>query len=220
MERYIILEDLETGNRINTYDDWKLILGHKEISMPSPKTNYIDVEGADGTLDLTEAVTGETKYNDRTLKYPFTLLNKFMDLPAKVSEIANCIHGKKFKIYNYDDLDFYYIGRVSINEFKTSQATGTITLEAICEPYKYKRDITTITSEINGLKTILVTNMRKRVIPTITTDSEMQITFNDNTYTISKGTHEFLNICFGSGTHELTITGNGTITLQYQEASI
>lgn len=220
MERYIILEDMKTGERINSLESWGLILGNKEISIPQPKTTYVNVEGADGTLDLTEAVTGETKYNDRTLKYPFTLLDKFMDLPNKISEIANFIHGKKFKIFNYDDMDFYYVGRVSINEFKTSQATGLITLEAVCEPYKYKKDITTYQSEINGSKTIFITNLRRRAVPIITTDSEMKITFNGTTYTINSGTHEILNICFEQGSHELFIEGNGTIEIKYQECSL
>lgn len=220
MNRYIILEDIKTGERINSFENWGLILGNKEISIPTPKTSYINIEGADGTLDLTEAVTGETKYNDRALKYPFTLKDKFMDLPNKVSEIANYIHGKKFKIFNYDDLDFYYVGRISINGFKTSKATGTITLEAVCEPYKYKRDITSYQSEINGSKTIVVTNLRKRVVPTISTDSEMKITFNDITYVVSSGTHEILNICFEQGSYELLIEGNGTIEIQFQEAQL
>ena len=219
MERYIILEDIETGEQINTYDKWELILGTKEISIPTPKTNYIDVEGADGSLDLTEA-TGETKYNDRIAKFPFTLKDKFMDLPNKISEIANDIHGKKFKIFIYDDLDFYYVGRVSINEFKTSQAKGVITLEATLEPYKYKRNITTISYEINGSKTIVVTNLRKRTVPVITVDSEMKIIFSNTTYTISTGTHEILNIYFDKGEHTLEIIGNGNITFSYQECSL
>lgn len=219
MERYIILEDIATGEQINTYEKWELILGNKEISMPTPKTNYIDVEGADGSLDLTEA-TGDIKYNDRTAKFPFTLKDKFMDLSSKVSEIANDIHGKKFKIFIYDDLDFYYVGRVSINEFKTSKAKGVITLEATLEPYKYKRNITTMIHEINGSKTIVVTNLRKRVVPVIITDSEMQIIQDNKTYVLNAGTHEILNIYFGQGEHELTIKGTGTIQIVYQEAGL
>ena len=218
--RYVILEDIETGNKINTYTDWGLILGNKEISLPTPKTIYVDIAGADGSLDLTEAVTGETKYEDRTLKLPFTLQNKFMDLPSKVSEIANSIHGKRFKIFVYDDLDFYYIGRVSINEFKTSQATGTITLEAICDAYKYKKNITTYTYEISGSKTILVANLRKRVIPVIKIDSEMNIVFKGDSYAMSAGTYELLNICFEQGEYELTVKGNGNFTISYQEGGL
>lgn len=220
MSRYIILEDIETGEQINTYEQWELILGNKEVSIPTPKTTYVDIVGADGTLDLTEAVTGETKYNDRTLKLPFTLKDKFMDLPSKVSEIANYIHGRKFKIFIYDDLDFYFKGRISINEFKTSQATGQITLEATCEPYKYKRDITSYTYEINGSKTILGSNLRKRVVPTIVVDSEMQIEFKGNTYKVSEGSFEILNIYFEQGDYEMNVTGNGTLKITYQEASL
>lgn len=219
MDRYIILEDIETGEQINTYERWELILGNKEISIPQAKTNYIDIVGADGSLDLTEA-TGDIKYNDRTAKFPFTLKDKFMDLPSKISEIANDIHGRKFKIFIYDDLDFYYVGRVSINEFKTSQAKGIITLEAVVEPYKYKKNISSYAYEINGSETIYGSNLRKRVVPTITVDSEMEIIFKGNKYVVSEGSFEILNIYFEQGDYELNVKGNGTLKITYQEASL
>ena len=215
----IILEDLETEKRICSFEDWGLVLGNKEISIPQAKTNYIDIAGADGSLDLTEA-TGEIKYNDRTARFPFTLKDSFMDLPSKISEIANDIHGRKFKIFVYDDLDFYYVGRVSINEFKTSKAKGAITLEATLEPYKYKSNVTSYTYEINGSQTIYGSNLRKRVVPTITVDSEMEIVFKGNKYVVSEGSYEILNIYFDKGNYEMTVTGNGTFKITYQEASI
>ncbi len=220
MERFIILQEMGKLNQIYTNEKWNIILGNKEISFPTPKTITVDVPGSDGTLDLTEAVTGETKYNDRTIKYPFYLKDTFKELPDKISEIANYIHGKKFKIFHWDDLDYYYIGRLSINEYKIDRAKGTFVIEATCEPYKYKKYITSYIHTIEGSKNILCPNERKRVVPIITTDSEMTIEFQGATYTISAGTHEILNIYFEKGIYELNITGNGTFKIDYQEASL
>lgn len=56
----------------HSYDDWGLILKSRPvISPPSPKTIYIDVPGADGIIDLTESMTGEVKFNNRTITFEF-----------------------------------------------------------------------------------------------------------------------------------------------------
>lgn len=220
MERFIKLQDIKTNNEIKTNEFWDIVLNNKEISIPTPKTNFIDIVGGDGSLDLTEAVTGETKYNDRIIKYTFTIKDKFMDLSKKISDIANYIHGKRFKIFHYDDLDYYYIGRLSINEFKVNKAVGSFVVEATCEPYKYKKYITEYTYNIENRKVIFCPNDRKRVVPIITTDSEMQILFNNNLYVVNSGSHEILNIYFEAGLYELTVLGNGTFSIKYQEASL
>lgn len=220
MERFIKLQEIDTGIETYTNDKWDIILNSKEIPLPTPKTSFVDIAGGDGTLDLTEAVTGETKYNDRTLKYTFTLKNKFEDLPGKISDIANYIHGKKFKIFNWDDLDYYFVGRLSINEYKIDRNVGSFVIEATCEPYKYKRNITRFEHIIEGQKTIVCPNERKRVVPIITLDREMIIEFNDQTFVFSAGTHEILNIYFEKGFNELKVTGSGTIEIQYLEASL
>lgn len=220
MERFIILQEIGKQDEIYTNEKWDIILGNKTIGFPTPKTIFVDVPGSDGTLDLTEAVTGETKYNDRTNNYPFTLKDNFNKLPEKMSDIANFIHGKKFKIFHWDDLNHYYIGRLSINEFKIDRAKGSFVVEATCEPYKYKKYVTSYTYTIAGTKKITCPNERKRVVPTITVDSEMEIEFEGNTYVISEGTHEILNIYFDKGIYELNVTGNGTFKIEYQEASL
>lgn len=216
---YIKLQELNSEDEIYSNEKWGLILSSKDIPRATPKTNYIDIPGGDGSIDLTEA-TGEVKYNDRTLTFVFTMLDSIKDREKKLEDIANYLSGKKFKITTWDDLDYYYIGRIQINEFKTNKSIGLLTLEANCEPYKYKRYKTTYIYEINGLKSILVPNERKRVIPLITTSSEMLITYQDNTYSLSKGTHQVLNIYFDRGIYELNVEGNGTLTIEFQEGSL
>ena len=153
-------------------------------------------------------------------KYTFSLLDKFEDLPNKISVIANKIHGRRFKIFNYDDLNYYYIGRLSINEFKIDRAKGSFVLEATCNPYKYKAEKTFIEKTIAGTETIVLQNERKRVVPKITTDATMQLVFKDRTISLSEGTFEYLNLYLNEGETTVTVTGNGTIQFQYQEASL
>lgn len=220
MERFVILEDFyDSSKYINTYDDWELILGHVDNPIPSAKTDFVDNPGGDGTIDNTEALD-EIKYNDRVISLPFTMKNKFNDIEEVKSKIANYTHGKRFKIRLYKDLGHYYVGRVSMQDFAINKATGTFNLVANCKSYKYKNNITSLTYTINGTKTLNIPNERKNVVPKITLDNTMQIEFEGNTYSLSSGEHEILNIYLKEGNNELIVTGNGTINFEFQEASL
>lgn len=50
----------------NTWDDWHIVPSSRPvIKPPTKKTNYLDIPGADGNLDLSEALTGYPVYNNR-----------------------------------------------------------------------------------------------------------------------------------------------------------
>ena len=43
----------------HTYVDWNLILTSTNIGFPDPKTETIDIPGADGELNFSENLTGD-----------------------------------------------------------------------------------------------------------------------------------------------------------------
>lgn len=51
--------------RINT-KNYGLIVAPYEIPMPPAKTDYVEVPGRDGSLDMTEAL-GTVRYGDRVI---------------------------------------------------------------------------------------------------------------------------------------------------------
>ena len=220
MERFVLLQDIKDSTKyINTYEDWGLILNNIDNPLPTPKTDYIANSGGDGTIDNTE-VLDEIKYNDRTIKFSFTMGDKFNDIENVKSKIANYVHGKRFKIVSYIDLEHYYIGRISIEDFAINKATGTFKLVALCKPYKYKKNITSYTYEIDNIRLINIFNERKYVAPKITLSSNMIIEFENNTYSLESGTHKVLNIYLKQGINILKISGSGIFKIEYQEASL
>ena len=126
-----------TFGTYHSYDDFSLILTSKEIAAPKTKTVKIDVDGADGAIDLTEFF-GEPKYEDCTHKFQFSTIvpqNQFLSL---FSDIKNKIHGKKLRISLDADPGFYYVGRCFVSAFTNEKNVGKISVECDCEPYKYK----------------------------------------------------------------------------------
>jgi len=205
-----------------SYGDWGLILNQFLMSEPNPKEVYIDVPGGDSSIDLTEYLTGDIAYEDREFSATFGIVypGETMD---EITAIRSYIHGKKMRIELPDDPAYYYTGRCKVS---TSKSYPFVYLEvtARCEPWKYKKLLTTynVTIDIAGSKSIVCKNSRKRVIPTITTDGEITITFDGNNYTLGAGTHRITNIVFVEGGNNITFTGNdGTkLSVEYREGAI
>lgn len=197
--------------------DFSLILQKKTIEPPNLKTSTVDIEGMDGELDLTDFF-GEPFYKNRKISMDFFAWNvRYDDFDAIFSNIQNAVHGKKMKIIFDSDASFYWIGRVTVNEWKTDRTSGSVSIEVDAEPYKYKKYTTVISEPVTGEREFILRNLRKSVIPHFNSDAEMQIIFNGSTYSASAGEFTFEDILLKEGKNVLTVKGTGNITIEYQE---
>ncbi len=223
---------------VHTFEEWKLILTHTDISFPDTKTETIDIPGADSELDFTESLTGDVKYKNRKLSFEFVTTDKYKTYKNLMSEIANYLHGRKFKIILDEDPNFYYYGRAEVNQFKSDKSIGTIKIECDVEPYKYdltasdedwlwdpfnfENGIINETSNVvvAGSKEIAIYGRRKKVIPKISCDNPIQVVFNSEAYNLSSGTQKVLNIEICEGKNVLKFIGNGTVSIEYRGGSL
>jgi phage-related protein len=209
-------------NQIDTFEDWGLLLNPRDIIKPEPKTNYVDIPGGDGSLDLSEANTGEIKYKDFTLPFDFTMVEPIDNWDNKMSEISNFLHGRNMKIVQSCDPDYYYYGRCKVDKFSSSKALGTFSIKCTVGPYKlkHKKTVVTVSLEEGNTKTVNIKNDRMSVIPKITCTSETIITFNGKNFSLSVGSHTLLDIQFVEGMNEVKLNGSGTVTFEFQEGSL
>lgn len=135
-----MMQGVTFGNK-HTYRAWKLLLkSNPVISSPKPKTKIILVPGTNTVIDLTESLTGgEVKYEPRTIQCEFYVMGGRSKWPAVYTAILNEIHGKKLKIIMDDDPNYYYFGRVAIDDFKSDKTAASIVITAEVEPYKRAR---------------------------------------------------------------------------------
>nr|DAG85431.1 MAG TPA: distal tail protein [Caudoviricetes sp.] len=203
----------------HTFRDFSLVLSKKTIKTPSIKTKKVDIEGMDGVLDITDYF-GEVTYENRSLSFEFTTLANFTDFNDLFSKIQNALHGKMMKIVIDDDASYYYIGRVNVNEWKSNRRIGKIVIECDCEPYKYKKYKTIITEEIKGQRDFVLLNLRKQVIPLFKSNGELQITFGEQIYSIGIGEYTLEDVVLKEGKNILSVSGNATLTIEYQERGL
>lgn len=205
---------------LHSFYEWGLILSEKEIGSPQPKTKIVDVEGADGVLDYTEAF-GDVKYQNRQLSFKFHKANIVPDgFLALFSVVQNALHGKKLQVILDDDPAHYYLGRVTINEWKSNKRVGEIVIEVDAEPYKLKVAETVVTQAVTESAEITLTNSRKPVVPEITTTAAMTIVFGGYTAAVQAGTFRLPELQLQEGQNAVTVTGTGSITFAYREGSL
>lgn len=206
------------GNK-HSYTDYGLILQSKTIGAATVKTKKVDIEGGHGSLDYT-AFFGEPKYNNRTLTFTFISKMRPLEFVSSYSELQNALHGQKVDIILDEDPNYHYVGRLSVEDYSTSNKTPTFTISADCEPFKLKNAITVVTQEVSGSATITLSNMRMKVVPTITTDAEMTIVFGGRSTTVSAGTFTIPTLELSKGDNTVTVSGTGSITFSYQEGGL
>lgn len=221
----------------NSYVDFGLILTSKDIGLPDPKTEEVDVTGADGTIDLTEVLTDDVKYKKRKLSFTFTIMDDISSWSTILSNVTNYVHGKKLRILLDWDKNYYYEGRCKVNQFKTNKRLATIVVDAEVDPYKMEVNSSSSpwiwdtfsfidgiiyinTVDVSGTRTVNLLNRRKIVSPTFTTTATMKVTHNGVTYDLPKGTTTVLGIRLTEGDNYVTFAGTGTVTIDYKGGSL
>lgn len=208
-----------TFGDVHSFTDLRLILASKEIGSPEVKTSKIDIEGADGSLDLSDYFGG-VKYGNVTHKFDFSTTAPQTQFLSQFSNVKNKLHGKKVRIILDDDPTFYYIGRLTVSPFTSDKGIGNISIEADCDPYKYKATKTVVTQAISGETSIALTNSRKKTVPTITTSAAMTIAFGEFTWSVNSGTFVMPELELSEGINTITAIGTGTIKFEWQEGEL
>lgn len=104
----------------HTRDDYNMYLtAPPEIGTAMPKTVYVDVPGADGKLDLTESVSGEISYENRTIKLEFAAKIEERFQENFIHQVNGDLHGKRLRMFVDRRAqtmlpDYYYEGRVTV----------------------------------------------------------------------------------------------------------
>lgn len=141
----------------NTWSDWHLIPSSRpDIVLPSKKTNYVDIPGRDGSLDLTNYLTGKPSISDRSGTWEFIVVREYEGVIVdsrswieRKNEITEFLDGSVINVFYEEMPGYYYRGRVYVdsNGWRTGANYSTITITYRLKPYK----INSSTGEEAGL---------------------------------------------------------------------
>lgn len=208
---------------LHSHRDLGLIQQSVDVQPAHPKLNFVNIPGADGTKDLSAQPSGRVPFSDRTLTWIFALYPG-ENWEAKRTEVSNALNGVACHITLDTDPGHYYIGRLTVDKYKTDVLLRQITVKATCRPFKYKQDETEVRASLTtSYQTVNLRNDRKPVVPTITVSAETTIEWDGGAFTLSAGTHRLLNIELLEGDNQLrakVASGTGSIVVTYQEGAL
>lgn len=128
---------------VNTYDKWRIVpTSRPVVNPPAYKKKTLDIPGASGSLDISEALTGYPVFENRTGSWEFVVLNDWDGVDnyqwARVYEsIMSIVHGKECTVILEDDFEYWYRGRLTVNQWKSDKDHSLITIDYEFQPYKY-----------------------------------------------------------------------------------
>ncbi len=227
----------------HSYRDWGLFLRERPLfSAPKVKETRIDLMGADGDIDVTEAY-GPVRYENVTGGFIFSILGNRRTWESVYSKVKNAIHGRKMQVITDENPEYYYIGRLTVGDmsYRIDSKGGSLTayIPVTGEFYPYKFSVLKSTDDwlwdpfsfydgiiknyseltVGGETTYTIVNDEMPVVPTFIVTSQqgsIALEFEDETYTLLNGTTKNANIILKAGENELKFSGYGTVTVEFR----
>ena len=195
MRKYVCFDSVRSDQDLDLY------LGSVSVGSPAVRSNYIDIPGADGLLDLSEALGGVT-YGSREIMLSFG--RAIYDRYQQDAVVKNALHGKRMKITLSEDPSHYFVGRVSVGEWQRVNGVGHVDISATCDP------------------SLTLANERRPVVPTVEVSAAATLTFGGKDIAVAAGSHRSLDIRLAAGSNTLAVTAAAgtTVSVTYQEASL
>lgn len=196
-----------------------------ELSPALHRTQFVEVPGRDGELDLSTVLTdGSPRYGNRVLE---AVLER-SDLSrqareAAISDMINQLDGLHMQIRIPDDELHYLQGRVSVARNYNDLAHAAVTVTATVDPWRYSINETVyrLTAE-SGARTVRLTNVgRRAVVPTIEVigdTASVLLTYEGHSWALGPGKHQLPDLVIPNGGLEIGFSGSGVVSFTYREA--
>lgn len=196
--RYVKLIDEINNKEYNSKDNWGLYIQNYDcIGEPIQQTTYVDIPGGK-RLDLSEALVGHPVFTSRKIKIVLSGNARSKNDWIKImSSIRSNVHGRKCKIIFSDDVDSYYVGRVTVRDFDSELSIGTFTIDVEAEPFRYasvETEYRFLAGGTHGTYTLVVPSNGLDVSPQFQTtmsgapdSATMNLKIGSKTYHLPKG---------------------------------
>lgn len=122
---------------MNTWLDWHLIpTSRPDVASPPVNTSYVDIPGRHGQLDLSTYLTGGLTYGMRSGSWEFIIDNGWEHWEAIRERMMAYLHGQQRIVVMADSPQRYWIGRFSVEGFKSGASNTAVTIAYVLEPYQ------------------------------------------------------------------------------------
>lgn len=210
------------NNELHTAKDLNLVMTAKDLPAPQIQTYTVEVPGRNGLLDLSEFLTGEPTYSNRTLTFDFIGDGSRATVLSLIDKMLS-YHGRNITVTTDDFPGWYYTGRAEITYVDSGHYVN-FTLKVNAQPFSFALTPTTYTCKSTSTEgeTINLHNRGVTVYPTVTVDMEAIIIKGETTIHLSggAGTYSLDGLKLVNGDNFITVKTDGTVIFSYREAVI
>lgn len=215
------------------------------VAPPEAKTQIIDIPGTDGTIDLTQTLTGDVHYNDREITMEYKIPDDRSKWDPYYHKMLNAIHGQRMYLVLDEDPAGFYDGRFAVGEprYENNSAYFTITGQAkpyrlnaltsldpwLWDPFSFVDGIIRyyVDIAVNGTKAVRVVGSAMPTTPDIILKSgSLTVTYpvagGTKTVTLEAGSN-LLNtpdLILHNGVTVLTFNGTGVVSISYRTGDL
>lgn len=218
IKRRIVFDNYDTAANGWALASWKLTDAEE-------KTNFVEKPGGDGSWDLSTVLSdGIPRYRDRTLTATFERSDgNRLNRKAKIDQMINQLDGMRVKIELPDDPLRYLDGKLHVALNYNDLAHASVTVTAICAPWKYNvaDTVHTLTASSTAKTVTVVNGGRRAVVPTLTVSgsgASVLLVYGSNSMSFTAGTYMWPDLLLTPGSHNITYSGTGTLKITYREA--
>lgn len=192
------------------------------LEPPEPKTYTIDIPGGDGVIDLTEALSGDSVFNNRHMQFTFYIINMndHQTFESVKTAVSNFLHNKAYDYELSFDPGYTYHGRFSVTSYEhqkfPSGYLGAIVIDIDAEPYKTKGTQSYVLNGIGGQMFRLLSG-RKPVHPTVECDQPCTIWFDGKQTSMPAGTYRINDVLFREGYNDFYINTFRVYSITWDE---
>lgn len=212
-----------TINGEHTLRDWKMAINNSDIlSAPEPNTVYLEVPGRNGRLDLSETLTGDVTYQNRTIKLQLGGSVSIQSWYERCLHVFNSFHGRSVQVIFDDDPDHYFKGRASVTEPQRVRNGGQFVFTVDAEPFRYELQKYTSHWTVSSGTTISgrLPNTRMPTSPTITVPNDCELIVGNVTYTLLAGENTVSALILMEGETEFMVKGASDVGFSYQRGCL
>ena len=195
------------------------------LSAAEYRTQFVEVPGRDGDLDLSTALTdGAPRYGSRTLTVTLERSDGTrLDREAAINTMVNWLDGWRMDIRLPDDEAHYITGRVHVVKEYNDPAHAAVTVTAVCDPWRYANyeTVLRLTAAEEEQTAMLTNNGRRTVVPVLQITGEgasVLLKFGTASWALGAGTYQLPDLVLPQGGASVTYSGTGDLSFSYREA--
>lgn len=195
------------------------------LSAAEYRTQFVEVPGRDGDLDLSTALTdGAPRYGSRTLTVTLERSDGTrLDRETAINTMINWLDGWRMDIRLPDDETHYITGRVHVVKEYNDPAHAAVTVTAVCDPWRYANyeTVLSLTAAEEEQTAMLTNNGRRTVVPVLQITGEgasVLLKFGAASWALGAGTYQLPDLVVNQGGASVLYSGTGELSFTYREA--